>query len=122
VAAFNLNLEWELLKLQRELSSGSYRPGPYRTFMVSDPKPRHISAAPFRDRVVHHALTRVVEPIFEKRFSKDSFACRKGFGTHRALERAKEGARRYPYVLKCDVRKCFASIDHRILKDLRQPK
>ena len=118
VAVFNLNLEWELLELQRELASGNYRPGPYRTFMVKDPKPRHISAAPFRDRVVHHALTRVVEPIFEKRFSKDSFACRKGFGTHRALDRAKEGARRCPYVLKCDIRKYFASIDHEILKGL----
>jgi len=118
VAAFNLNLEAELLQLRRELTSGSYVPGPYRTFTIQDPKPRHISAAPFRDRVVHHALTRVVEPVFERRFSKDSFACRKGFGTHRALERAKEGARRYPYVLKCDIRKYFASIDHRILKSL----
>lgn len=116
VAAFNLNLEWELLALQRELIGGTYRPGPYRTFMIEDPKPRHISAAPFRDRVVHHALTRVVEPVFEKRFSNCSFACRKGFGTHRALARAKEGARLYPYVLKCDIRKYFASIDHEILK------
>lgn len=118
VAAFNLNLEGELLQLRRELTSGSYLPGHYRTFTIQDPKPRHISAAPFRDRVVHHALTRVVEPIFERRFSKDSFACRKGFGTHRALGRAKEGARRYPYVLKCDIRKYFASIDHQILKSL----
>jgi len=116
VADFQLNLEGELLQLRRELVNRSYRPGAYRTFTVQDPKPRHISAAPFRDRVVHHAFTRIVEPIFERRFSENSFACRRGFGTHRALERAKEGARLYPYVLKCDVRKYFASIDHEILK------
>ncbi|MGH9719177.1 MAG: reverse transcriptase domain-containing protein [Bryobacteraceae bacterium] len=118
VAAFNLNLEPELAQLRRELLDGSYQPGPYRTFRVDDPKPRTISAAPFRDRVVHHALTQVLEPIFERRFSKDSFACRRGFGTHKALERAREGARRHRHVLKCDVRKYFASIDHEILKGL----
>ena len=116
VAAFNLNLEWELLALQRELISRTYRPGPYRTFMIEDPKPRrHISAAPFRDRVVHHALTRVVEPVFEKRFSNCSFACRKGFGTHQPSHGRKKG-RAFIIVLKCDIRKYFASIDHEILK------
>ena len=118
VAAFLLDLEPQLVKLQRELRDESYTPGPYRCFPIRDPKPRLISAAPFRDRVVHHALTQVLEPVFEKSFSKDSFACRKGFGTHRALARAKEGARRCRYVLKCDVRKYFPSIDHAILKDL----
>jgi RNA-directed DNA polymerase len=115
VAGFLLGMEWELLALQRELLSGEYRCGPYRTFTIRDPKPRQISAAPFRDRVIHHALTRVLEPIFEKRFSNNSFACRMGLGTHKALERAREGVRRFPYVLKCDVRKYFASIDHAIL-------
>ncbi len=115
VAAFLLRLEPELVQLRRELLAGEYRTGAYRTFEIRDPKPREISAAPFRDRVVHHALTRVLEPIFEKRFSNHSFACRKGFGAHKALERAKEGARRFPYVLKCDIRKYFASIDHEIL-------
>ncbi|HMD98347.1 MAG TPA: reverse transcriptase/maturase family protein [Terriglobia bacterium] len=118
VATFLLNLEWELFRLQRELKDGSYEPGPYRSFQVREPKPRLISAAPFRDRVVHHALTQVVEPVFEKRFSKDSFACRKGFGTHRALARARWGAARHRFVLKCDVRKYFPSIDHEILKGL----
>jgi retron-type reverse transcriptase len=117
-AAFLLNLETELLQLQRELLDRSYAPGPYRSFLIRDPKPRLISAAPFRDRVVHHALTRLLEPVFERRFSKDSFACRKGLGTHRALERAKEGARRCRFVLKCDIRKYFPSIDHKILKGL----
>jgi retron-type reverse transcriptase len=115
VAAFLLGLEPELLELRRQLLSREYRTGAYRTFTIHDPKPRKISAAPFRDRVVHHALTRVLEPIFEKRFSNNSFACRTGMGTHKALERAKEGTRRFRYALKCDVRKYFASIDHAIL-------
>src|SRR5580658_10174427 len=118
VAAFLLDLEPQLVRLQGDLRNGSYAPGPYHCFPISDPKPRLISAAPFRDRVAHHALTQVLEPLFEKRFSKDSFACRKGFGTHRALARAKDGARRCRYVLKCDVRKYFPSIDHAILKGL----
>ena len=118
VAAFLMNLECELFQLQRELRYDSYEPGPYRTFTIHEPKPRLISAAPFRDRVIHHALTQILEPIFERRFSKDSFACRKGLGTHRALARAREGARKHPYALKCDVRKYFPSIDHQILKDL----
>lgn len=97
---------------------GNYEPGAYRTFTVREPKPRLISAAPFRDRVVHHALTGVLEPVFERRFTADSYACRAGFGTHRALARAREGCGRYPCVLQCDIRKYFPSIDHQILKDL----
>jgi retron-type reverse transcriptase len=115
VAAFLLNLESELLALRRELVNGTYQPGGYRTFAVRDPKPRRISAAPFRDRVVHHALTRILEPIFEERFSPYSFACRPAMGTHKAIRRAYEGVCRYQYVLKCDVSKYFASIDHDIL-------
>jgi retron-type reverse transcriptase len=118
VAWFLLNLETELVRLQAELESGNYQPGAYRTFLVREPKPRLISAAPFRDRVVHHALTRVLEPIFERRFVMNSFACRKGKGTHRALKLAAEGCRRFRYVLKCDVQKYFASIDHLILKQM----
>lgn len=102
VAAFLMNLELELLKLQRELSQGGYLPGKYRSFTLRDPKPRLISAAPFRDRVVHHALTQVVEPIFERRFSTASFACRVGLGTHAAVEQARCGARKFAYVLKCE--------------------
>lgn len=118
VANFLLNLEPELVLLQRELEDGNYQPGGYRTFQVHEPKPRFISAAPFRDRVVHHALTRVLEPIFERRFVMNSFACRKGKGTHQALKMAAEGCCRFPYVLKCDVRKYFPSIDHAILKGM----
>lgn len=118
VAWFLLNLEPELVRLQRSLETGEYRPGEYRTFTVREPKPRLISAAPFRDRVVHHALTRVLEPVFERRFVTNSFACRKGKGTHRALASAAQGSHRFRYVLKCDIQKYFASIDHAILNEL----
>ena len=105
VAAFLANLEPELYRLQRQLVGGSYRPGPYRSFRIVDPKPRMISAAPFRDRVVHHALTNIVEPIFERRFIPCSFACRTGFGTHKALAQARRACVRYSCVLKLDVQK-----------------
>ena len=118
IARFLMNLETGLFALQRELTAGSYQPGGYRTFRVEDPKPRMISAAPFRDRVAHHALTQILEPIFERRFTAESFACRKGLGTHRALERARRGAKKHRFVLKCDVRKYFPSIDHAILRGL----
>jgi retron-type reverse transcriptase len=115
VAAFSLGLEEELHCLQEELMSRTYRPGPYRTFIVQEKKPRLISAAPFRDRVVHHALCNIIEPIFDRSFLYDSYACRKGKGTHAAVERASAYARRFRYVLKCDIEKYFPSIDHEIL-------
>lgn len=118
VAAFVLRLEPELLRLRRELLAGDYRPGPYRTFWVLDPKPRQISAAPFRDRVVHHALTAALEPIWERRFSPHSFACREGRGTHAALGTATAGVQRFRSCLRGDIRKYFASIDHRLLEEM----
>ena len=118
VAAFGFELERHLLRLQEELRAKSYTPGAYREFEIFEPKRRLISAAPYRDRVVHHALCNVLEPIFERRFSASSFACRRGKGTHAALERASRFAARYRYVLKGDVRKFFPSIDHGILTAL----
>lgn len=118
VARFLLELEPELAAMRRELLEGSYTPGAYREFRVLDPKPRNISAAPFRDRVVHHALTQILEPVFERRFTGSSYACRKGLGTHKALEKARRAAHNYPYVLKCDIRQYFPSIDHEILKGM----
>src|SRR5271157_4663221 len=88
VARFLFRLEPNLCDLQRKLQTGNYTPGGYRTFWIHDPKARLISAAPFRDRVVHHALTRVLENVFEPRFMPYSFASRKGFGQHQALSRA----------------------------------
>ena len=116
VAAFEFDLERNLLELQDELQRQTYKTGGYHNFLIHDPKPRLISAAPFRDRVAHHALCRVIEPIFEKRFIHDSYACRVGKGTHAALNRAQEFAKRYPYVLKCDLRHFFPSMDHQILR------
>ncbi len=116
VARFEFHLEERLLELEWELKARTYRPGPYRSFSIRDPKHRLISAAPFRDRVVHHALLRVIEPIFEATFIPASYANRIGRGTHAALDRAEFLAHRYPYVLQCDVREFFPSIDHAILR------
>ena len=116
VAAFEINLEGSLLRLQEDLLGGTYRPGAYRSFYIRDPKHRLISAAPFRDRVVHHALCNVIEPIFERTFIADSYASRLGKGTHAALDRAQGWARHYPYALQCDLRQFFPSVDHAILR------
>ena len=122
VLAFNYNLESELIRIQRELESKTYQPGAYWTFKIIDPKPRTISAAPYRDRVVHHALCNVIAPIFERTFIDDSYANRLGFGNHRALRRFIQFARSSKYVLQCDVRKYFPSIDLNILKGLLRRK
>ena len=117
VAAFGLNLERELLTLQRELKSGDYRPGPYRLFTIYERKPRLIAAAPFRDRVVHHAVMNVIEPPLDRTFIHDSYACRVGKGTHAAVARYQTWARRYAYVLKMDIAQYFPSIDHDLLRE-----
>ena len=87
-AAFEYHLEDNLVALQDELQTRTYRPGAYHSFTIHEPKRRLISAAPFRDRVVHHALCNVLEPVFERSFIFDSYANRVGKGTHRALDRA----------------------------------
>ncbi len=113
--AFHFNLEENLWDLHHHLRSGQYQPGPYRHFYIHDPKKRFISAAPFRDRVAHHALCAVIEPLFERKFIYDSYANRTGKGTHRAINRAQRWVRRYPYALKMDILKFFPSVDHQIL-------
>jgi len=117
-ARFEYHLEDNLVQLQAELRDQSYRPGPYASFYIHEPKRRLISAAPFRDRVAHHGLCNVIEPLFERRFIFDSYANRVGKGTHRALDRCQQFARRYRYVLPCDARQFFPSIDHAILWDI----
>jgi RNA-directed DNA polymerase len=87
VARFEFYLERELIALQEALQSGNYHPGEFCTFEVRDPKRRAICAAPFRDRVVHHAICDVLEPVFERRSIVDSDACRRGKGTHVAIKR-----------------------------------
>ena len=98
-ATFEMALAANLLVLQDELASKSYQPGGYTSFHIREPKRRLISAAPFRDRVVHHALCNVIEPLFERRFIHDSYANRKGKGSHAALDRCQAFARGYAYVL-----------------------
>jgi retron-type reverse transcriptase len=115
-AAFEFKLADELLALQQELQTQSYRPGPYHSFYIHDPKHRLISAAPFRDRVTHHALCNIIEPIFERSFVFDSYANRVGKGTHRALDRAQQFARRHRYLLQIDVEQFFPAVDHAILR------
>ena len=115
-AAFLAGQEKEILRLERDLQSGSYRPGRYKTIEIFDPKHRIVSAAPFRDRVVHHAFCAVCEPIFERGFIHDSYANRKGKGTHRAIARYETFRDRYRYVLRCDIYRYFPAIDHQILK------
>jgi len=117
-AMFHYHLETNLLRLGEQLRAGVYRPGEYRAFWIRDPKQRLISAAPYRDRVVHHAVCRVVEPIFDRTFVHESYANRLGKGTHRALDHATALCRRFPYVLKCDVAKFFPSVDHQVLLKL----
>ena len=109
VARFNFQLEPELYRLQEELQAQTYRPGPYYEFHVYEPKLRKISAAPYRDRVVHHALCNVIEPIFDPTFIFDTYACRKGKRTHKAVDRFTEFSRKNTYVLKCDIKKYFPS-------------
>lgn len=115
VSRFELYLGDNLLELQSLLSDQSYQPERYHNFYIHEPKKRLISAAPFRDRVVHHALCNLSVPFFERRMIFDSYANRPGKGTHRALARCQEFARRYRYCLPCDIRQFFPSIDHAVL-------
>ncbi len=108
--------------MQAELEDGSYRPGAYRSFYIRDPKRRLISAAPFRDRVAHHALCNVIGPIFERTFIGDSYANRVGKGTHAALDRCQSFARRYRYVLQCDIEQFFPSVDLTVLRAMLAAK
>ncbi len=122
VLAFNQAIEKNLFELQEALLTKTYRQGEYKHFEIFEPKKRLISAAPYRDRVVHHALCAVIEPLFEKTFIYDSYANRKGKGTHKAILRYQHYAQSYQYVLKCDIKQFFPSIDHEVLKKLIRKK
>lgn len=122
VIDFFIKLEENIYRLQRELLQQSYYPGGYTTFRIYNTKPRKISAAPFRDRVVHHALINVIGPLLERSFIYDSYANRVGKGTHKAIRRFQSYLRRYDWVLQGDIKKYFPSIDHEILKSLFRKK
>jgi RNA-directed DNA polymerase len=118
VLKFNSDLENNLLLLKKELESGSYFPGEYRYFKIFEPKERDIYAAPYKDRVVHHAVINIIEPIWEQRFYYHSYACRVNKGMHKAIDVCQEYLKQNKYVLKCDIKKFFQSIDHDILKGI----
>ncbi|MCA9371689.1 MAG: group II intron reverse transcriptase domain-containing protein [Pseudomonadales bacterium] len=124
VCEYDFSLESNLIKLRYLLLSDNYSPAPYAHFTVYDPKTRSVSAPAFRDRVLQHSLVSTIEPIFEKRFIYDSYACRKGKGTHFGAKRIKKflmaarckyGKQQDFYVLQCDIQKYFQNIDWDIL-------
>lgn len=116
VCAYSEHVQANLQMLHLQLTSGSVETGNYRYFTIYDPKKRLICAAPFSQRVMHHALINVCHASFEKQQTVDSFASRSGKGTYAALDKAREHNRHYKWFLKLDVRKYFESIDHTILK------
>ncbi len=117
--AFAANLGLEIEELRDGLLDGTYPVGDYSQFTIFDPKERVITAAPFRERVLQHALMNICEPLFEKWMIFDTYACRKGKGQMAAVERAARFARSNEWFLKCDFRKYFDSIPHeRLLRML----
>jgi RNA-directed DNA polymerase len=116
VYTFGKKLRENLHLLQYQILSGEIEAGGYHYFTVYDPKKRQICAAPFAQRVLHHALMNVCHPFFEKVQTADSYASRVGKGTYAALDQAKEHNRRYAWFLKLDVRKYFDSIHHGVLR------
>lgn len=122
---FSLRLMDNIFALHRDLLNHTYRHGGYQAFNISDSKPRNIHKASVRDRLLHHAIYRVLYPFFDRKFIADSFSCRIGKGTHKALARFRtfgykvsKNNTKTCWVLKCDVRKFFANIDHEVLMDI----
>jgi retron-type reverse transcriptase len=119
VQEFQLRLMDNIFSLHRDLVNGTYRHGGYKAFNISDPKPRNIHKATVRDRLVHHAIYRQLYPFFDKTFIADSYSCRINKGTHKALDRLHFFARkesrnntRTIWILKGDIKRFFASVDH----------
>lgn len=118
VVLFERNLSGNLERLRQDLISGGYAPAGYRQFKIWDPKPRVISCAPVRDRVVHHALCGQIAPLLERGFLETSYACREGKGMHRACVKVQELLRRNAYYLKMDIHHFFDGIAHDTLKQV----
>ncbi len=122
VLRFEWDFEQNIFELHEDFKNKLYRHGPYKSFYIRDPKQRHIHKALVRDRVVHHAMFSVLNPIFEETFISTSFSCRAGYGTHKGVEalerfirKVSRNYRRPCFVLKCDIRKFFESVNHAIL-------
>lgn len=122
VCEFSLNLMDNIFSLYSDLFNHTYKHGPYQAFNICDPKPRSIHKATVRDRLLHHAIYRVLYPFFARTFIADSYSCQSGKGTHKALDRfrgfsyiASKNNTQTCWILKCDVKKFFASIDQEIM-------
>lgn len=122
VQEFQFNLMDNILSLYYDLSNNTYKHGGYQVLKINDPKPRTIHKAGVRDRLLHHAVYRILYPFFNKTFTADSFSCRKNKGTHKAINRFREFAyivsknnTRTCWILKCDIKKFFHSIDQKTL-------
>lgn len=129
VIEFEKNLKDNLLSLRAELLLHSYKPKPLVNFIVRDPKTRKISKSDFKDRIIHHALCNIIEPIFEKSFIRDSYANRIGKGTLKAVERLEHFKRKASknniincHVLKADIRKYFENVSHGVLLNIIKKK
>lgn len=123
VQEFELNLMANILDLHRELKNKTYKHSDYHAFNISDPKPRNIHKAKVRDRLLHHAIYRQLYPFFDRTFIADSYSCRLNKGTHKAINqfrafayKASQNHTKTVWILKCDIKKFFASVDHNILK------
>jgi len=129
VRLFEWNLEDNIFRLHRDLKNKTYKHGIYHSFNISDPKPRNIHKAQVRDRILHHAIFQVLNPIFEPSFISASFSCRVGYGTHKGvrylqntLRKATQNGRVSCFALKCDIKKFFDTIDHDILLTILKRK
>jgi len=125
VQEFQLHFMDNVLSLHQDLKNKTYTHGGYYAFKISDPKPRDIHKATVRDRLLHHAIYRILYPHFDSKFIHDSYSCRLEKGTHRAINRFRDFYRKVSknntktcFVLKCDIRKFFANINHQILKGI----
>ena len=125
VADFAFNLISNLSLLRSDIINGNYKHGGYSHFRINDPKPRDIHKASVRDRIVHHALYRALYPYFDRQFIYSSYACREDKGQHSAVKQfafmirdESDSGRRAVWILKCDIKKFFASIDHKILRNI----
>src|SRR3989344_1455788 len=114
-----------IISLHQDLANHTYKHGEYQAFNINDPKPRSIHKAPVRDRLLHHAMHRILYPFFDKTFVSDSFSCRVNKGTHKALNRFRYFFRKVSknntktcWILKCDIKRFFENINHNILIEI----
>ncbi len=125
VLEFERNFMMQVITLHTELANNTYKHSPYYAFNIADPKPRHIHKARVRDRLLHHVLYRMLYPFFDRTFIADSYSCRQGKGTHKAIDRFQKFSNKVSknntktvWVLKCDIKKFFASVDQSILIEI----